>query len=980
MSLSQSLANYKARKQAQTRSNRSGLTLHEALAGRSNGGSMTLREALASRSNPKSRRNPVSRAKLRDTLQTRAKSYQDAREKFAKDPSVMNRKLVERQKRILESLKDDIKATEARISGGRKAPKKASKKAPKKASTRKTTVAGKPQEAAAYKALSSTAKKSKFTRAYNTAFKKAKRSGKNVSAAHSSAVAAGKRAISPKKSAKRSTRKNPASNATANLARIVEASRSNPKKKSARKSTKKTASRKPRTTSAISKHATQSKLYKKLKTAAQKKKFVTEFNKAFRSQNAKRGVTEAQAAARAALGAYSKTVSGSKTVTKKSTRKPAKRTTAKRTTAKRSSSKRATSLEAAAKSSKLYRKLSSAAKKTAFVKAFKSAHSKIARKASSAAQANARAALSAYSKVTKGGTRKNPALENPRKKTSSKRSSKRSSSSSRARAKRLKGGMRKSAMQVLSKYGAYVYRVVIGGKVIELKANKNSSVYKTAKSKGLGAVKLSKLRGKKNTPTSLNLRSVYKVVDGRPSKKDFQRAINAWAGALDGGKIRGVSKKDIARTRMNPMQLRKHTVNALANPAPMSMSMQNRIMSRRNVGERSGMDMAKLGGIGAISFASTLYLSNYASSLLGASFLLNVTDADVQEKNFRYIAREALPTLAASAVAGFGLYKKFVKKADISDQSVALYGGMLAGSLTSLISRTLVKKMGEKIPGFARVASAGGDAQTFGTYLVDNQSHNLEGVDMSRLYGTHNVGRYVQVPAVSGVGRGHSDLGRYVQTPAMSGIGRGSSSMGEYIPYPVENQLGAYQFSESGRMINDDVMAPQAAQTVRSNPIHPGRISPIGGNTQTVPNRAPLTPAGTFNINLTDLQEDLELQQPLSDEDLNAEGLVEAYANGMQMRILRCTPDIARQVVEANFGSIIGESHVIPGSILVLANMFDTPQATTLTDRLRLNRAPEVPKGASFPTPGGVFSRVAFSSLFPSVNNQASFQEFGVKI
>ena len=77
---------------------------------------------------------------------------------------------------------------------------------------------------------------------------------------------------------------------------------------------------------------------------------------------------------------------------------------------------------------------------------------------------------------------------------------------------------------------------------------------------------------------------------------------------------------------------------------------------------------------------------------------------------------------------------------------------------------------------------------------------------------------------------------------------------------------------------------------------------------------------------------------------------------------------------------MVGASRVVQGSVLVLANIFDEPQEPVLTDRLRLNRSPVLPKGASFPHAGGVFSRVAFSSLFPSVDNQASFQEFGVKV
>jgi hypothetical protein len=617
-------------------------------------------------------------------------------------------------------------------------------------------------------------------------------------------------------------------------------------------------------------------------------------------------------------------------------------------------------LTAAAKQSTLYKKLKSSAKKAAFIKAFKAAHAKVSRKAGSVAQANARAALSAYSKVEgstkktkKSSSRKSTRRASSRKSTR-RTSSRKSKSTTRARGKRLKGGMRKSAVQVLSKYGAYVYRVVINGKVTEIKANKSSSVYKQAKKGGLKAVKLTKLRGKKNTPTSLNLRSVYKTVDGRPSKKDFQRAINAWAGALDGGKIRGVSKKDIARTRMNPKTLRKHTVSALANPAPMSASFRRRLMSRGNE-PLSTMDKVKVGGLGLGAFAASLYGSNYISATLNDRF------------GYRHAA-EAAPVAVASLVGGYGLFKKFYRNADLSEGEVALCAGVVAGSVMSLASRYFTK-LGRMIPGFEKVAfdgvlseeSAAESAQSANGYLLDNQSHSsLQGLDMSRLYGTHGLGRFVRTPNMGSVIRTTPNTGRYVQ-------------MGQYIPYPSADQLGGVYKHDNGTVHHGDTH-------MRANPIMPGRISPVGANTQMVPNRASSVPAGMYDINFKELREDLNLQEPLGQEDLNAEGLVEVYANGHQMRIIRCTPDVARQVAEANMGSIVGESRVVPGSVLVLANTYDTPQNHALTDRLRLNRAPEIPKGASFPQAGGVFSRVAFSSLFPSVDNQASFQEFGVRV
>ena len=1015
---------------ANPRRRKNGMSLREALASkkssrspsrsRSNGvarrrnaasAKPTLREVL-SRHKAKARTNPdlLDRRSLMADIDKRTDAYEKAVQKAKRDPSKINKRIVERQRKLLKEMKRDLDSALASTRRGRKAStrKASTRKASssrKKVSTRSKS--GVANTTAAYKRLRARTTKSRFTKAFNAAYKKAKLSGKSAAAAQKSAIAAGKSAASNRSSA----RSNPSSALSAIAANAKSASRANPRK---RKSTRKSSSSKVT--------ATSSSWYKKLKTAAQKKKFVTEFNKAVKANSRKRGVSHAQAAARAGLTAYAKARKSSSrknpsrmneyshaAISNPRKRKSTRKSSSKRKSTRKSSSKRSVSLETLARNSSLYKKLRTSALKGVFVREFKKAYTKVRRKASSDAQAAARAALSAYGKASKGNTRKNPvgsvaraAISNPRKRSSSSRrsssSSRRSSSSKRARAKRSKRGMSKSAARILQNYGAYTYTVTINGKETRIKANKNSKEYKAAKRGGLKAVKMTRLKAKKNTPVSLNLRTVYKIVDGKPTRKDFQRAVNAWAGAIDGGKIRGVSKRDVSRARMNPSRVRKHTVRAISNPAPMSSAMAMRMRAHSN--PRSGMDIAKISGVGVGSFAASLYLSNYMSSLLGASFLLNVTPKDVKENKINRIAQEGIPVLLSGLVGGYGLYKKFVKKADVPDSYVALCGGILAGSVTSLLSRTVAKAMGKFIPGFERVATAGGDSLTFKPkaaetakgYLLDNQSHSSLGeLDMSRLYGNHNVGRFVTVPTTSqlnGLARG--DMGRYVSEPQMgayvreNGLARGD--IGRYVAENPEHMGAVYQY-EDGSHAGVEYARP-AHMSGRHNPIAPGRvpvaneISAVGANTQMVPNRGPRNPVGTYDMNadLAQLREDMDIYEPLSEEEMNAEGLTEVYANGHQLRIIRATPDVARQVVEANFGSIVGPSRVVSGAILVLANTWDHPQNPALTNHLRLGRAPEVPKGASFPHAGGVFSRVAFSSLFPSVNNSAAFQEFGVKI
>ncbi|MHA2263385.1 MAG: hypothetical protein ACXAEN_13405, partial [Candidatus Thorarchaeota archaeon] len=144
-----------------------------------------------------------------------------------------------------------------------------------------------------------------------------------------------------------------------------------------------------------------------------------------------------------------------------------------------------------------------------------------------------------------------------------------------------------------------------------------------------------------NTPTSLNLSSVYKQVGGKPTRAQFQKAINAWAGAIDGGKIRGVSKRAVQKSRMNPKaRARKHTIRALQNPAPASRLMMMRGMSSR-ANQRSAMDNVKTVGIGVGGLYGTTYATNYISSLL--STRLKVSSLD---KNAKYYAAEILPSIS----------------------------------------------------------------------------------------------------------------------------------------------------------------------------------------------------------------------------------------------------------------------------------------------------------------------------------------------
>ncbi|MHA2263386.1 MAG: hypothetical protein ACXAEN_13410 [Candidatus Thorarchaeota archaeon] len=249
---------------------------------------------------------------------------------------------------------------------------------------------------------------------------------------------------------------------------------------------------------------------------------------------------------------------------------------------------------------------------------------------------------------------------------------------------------------------------------------------------------------------------------------------------------------------------------------------------------------------------------------------------------------------------------------------------------------------------------------------------------MSRLYGTHmngmHTGRYRAVDNIGRYVSTNNQLGRYVST---------DNQLGRYVS--TDNQLGRYVSTDNqlGRYVSTDNQLGRYVSTpthmsgmMRAN----GPEGGVGANVQVSPIATQAINDGIYDIDTASLREDMELHEPLNYAECQAEGLQQVTSNGQQLKIIRAVPDVARQVTENNFGSIIGPSRVVPGAVLVLASVYDTPQAPVLTDRLRLNRAPEIPKGAAYSRNNGVFSRVAFSSLYPSIDNQASYQEFGVRV
>ena len=1010
-----------SRRNSASRRRKNGMTLREALQNRkrSNGSpakkGLRLREALSKSRKSRSNGSPTEGGlRLRDALKRSRKARRNddksisekalakveelktalerAENEANNKPTYANRKKVDALRTRLKAQLRKLNQTIASdyFSGARKAVRRKAAPKKRKAATKRKVSAktGVAQETAAYKRLKKSSTKTKFTMAFNDAFKKARRQGKSAKAAQTSAIRAGSKAAKMRSNPSRATTLSAARSALArNAARVT---RSNPKRKKRKVAKRK----KPVTSSAITAKAKKTSHYKRLRSEAKKKKFITAFKKIFSAQNRKRGVTEDMARARAALGAFSK--ANASTSSRKNpvavgrvTRTPVARTNPKRKKRKAVKRKKpvtSSAISAKAKKTSHYKRLRSAAKKKKFITAFKKIFSAQNRKRGvTEDMARARAALGAFSKANASSARKNPGCassrSNPKRKTF-------------ARGKRMKRGMSDSAKKSLSVAGIYTYNVVINGKNVTIRANKNSTEYKKAKRGGLKAVSMTGLKSKLNTPTSLSLRSVSKKLGHRPSRAEYQKAINAWAGAIDGGKVRGVTKRDIQKSRMNPKKrARKHTIRALQNPAPLaSPMMRSRMMTRSN--ERTGMDHVKSVGIGLGGVATGAYASNFLSSWIGVKAEVNNLDDD--KKGAKFYAAELVAPLAIGGTAAWCLYNKSERnELNMSDDVAVFCGGLLAGSITSVLMRLVKPGISKIFPWLSTKGTAEGDKKTFAKvnaekakaneapaakgYLLDNQLQGVNG--MSRLYGNH-MGRYVRSNGAHNVGgmhmngahsmHGAHNVGRYVTTDNQ--LGRyvtTDNQLGRYVS--TNNDLGFYRASDN---IGRYVSTPTSMG--RANPSHPE--GGVGANTQVAPITTQAINDGIYDIDTASLREDMELHEPLTAAECAAEGLEQVTSNGQQLKIVRCVPDVARQIAEANFGSIIGQSRVVPGAVLVLASIYDTPQAPVLTDRLRLNRAPEVPKGASYPQNGGVFSRVAFSSLYPSIDNQASYQEFGVRL
>ena len=154
-------------------------------------------------------------------------------------------------------------------------------------------------------------------------------------------------------------------------------------------------------------------------------------------------------------------------------------------------------------------------------------------------------------------------LMNPKRKTrksSVKRASVKRASVKRRSTRARLNPLSRSVSEALRHFGHDFVTIHRSGKNTKIKANKSSAEYKSAKAKGLSG-RFAALKGKKNTPYSLNIRSVHAMSQGTPSIAEIQKALNAWAGAFDGGHIKGAKANPKKRRSVaSALKRRKVTV------------------------------------------------------------------------------------------------------------------------------------------------------------------------------------------------------------------------------------------------------------------------------------------------------------------------------------------------------------------------------------------------------------------------------------
>ena len=125
--------------------------------------------------------------------------------------------------------------------------------------------------------------------------------------------------------------------------------------------------------------------------------------------------------------------------------------------------------------------------------------------------------------------------------------------------------MSRAVLSALTDFSPTHVVITRNGKAHKLKAQVSSAEYKAAKSKGLTG-RFASLKGKKNALDCLSVRSVKSLSGSTASLAEIQKALNAWAGAHAGHKLKAKANPKTTKAKKARLTIarRKKTVKAPA--------------------------------------------------------------------------------------------------------------------------------------------------------------------------------------------------------------------------------------------------------------------------------------------------------------------------------------------------------------------------------------------------------------------------------
>ena len=566
-------------------------------------------------------------------------------------------------------------------------------------------------------------------------------------------------------------------------------------------------------------------------------------------------------------------------------------------------------------------------------------------------------------------------------------------SSSRSKSSKKVGrkqGLPKSVLRAIRSYGPDRVYIVRGGKQIKIEAQKSSSEFKKAKKEGLTG-KFGRLYSKKNDHNVLHIVSVRDAFNKQEpaTEKEVQQALNAWAGAYEGGHLNRVDVQRSFRSNPMPIMALGSTMPRAfrSNPAPVSMgffmgsSMQTAAISK-------GIDSVTTGhkvAIGAGAFAGGLVATNLVAST--ALKIMKIDSARTNKSGKRYAA-EIGGHLIAAIPGIYGLVRThgnkiaercFVKEnaeacAKMETQIRAASMGWLGGVAGAAIARLVMPEAiaNSFMGGIMRGTNIGNDAIFAETAKAANSTAGLHGRKKIFLNG---LGK--SSSAKSHSRRSARAMGDYFET-----------AMGEYFTTNKDahdsvgnNGIGKYIIDHSlaGRNLKPRSMRGVSAMGLYTQTSRPDNVKMSRGPEDTlgVRTQPEIISGGAFNYRpgaSTDILKELQGIECLDSNELMMEGLDSTALEGTYY--IRALPDYARQIAQNNIGVIVGNSQVLQGSMLV--QLYTDP--LQMVNRTQIGGQPDVPRGAAHARRFGVFSNGIFNSTLPAVDNGYTFMDGNVKV